>query len=57
MKLQKAMAVKDGMSYIHLLSPCILGWGYGILCPWMCAGWLSRQTIFLSGNMSGGNIG
>ena len=30
MKLQKAMAVKDGMSYIHLLSPCILGWGYGI---------------------------
>jgi pyruvate/2-oxoacid:ferredoxin oxidoreductase beta subunit len=24
------MAVKDGMSYIHLLSPCILGWGYGI---------------------------
>ena len=30
MKLQKAMAVKDGMSYIHILSPCILGWGYGI---------------------------
>jgi pyruvate/2-oxoacid:ferredoxin oxidoreductase beta subunit len=29
-KLQKAMAVKDGMSYIHLLSPCILGWGYAI---------------------------
>lgn len=30
MKLLKAKAVKDGMSYIHLLSPCILGWGYGI---------------------------
>ena len=30
MKLQKAMAVKDGMSYIHILSPCILGWGYNI---------------------------
>jgi len=30
MKLKKAMAVKDGMSYIHILSPCILGWGYGI---------------------------
>jgi len=30
MKLQKAMAVKDGMSYIHILSPCILGWGYSI---------------------------
>lgn len=30
MKLLKAMAVKDGMSYIHILSPCILGWGYGI---------------------------
>ena len=29
-KLLKAKAVKDGMSYIHLLSPCILGWGYGI---------------------------
>jgi phenylglyoxylate dehydrogenase beta subunit len=29
-KLQKAMAVKDGMSYIHILSPCILGWGYAI---------------------------
>jgi phenylglyoxylate dehydrogenase beta subunit len=29
-KLLKAMAVRDGMSYIHLLSPCILGWGYGI---------------------------
>jgi phenylglyoxylate dehydrogenase beta subunit len=30
MKLLKAMAVKDGMSYIHILSPCILGWGFGI---------------------------
>jgi pyruvate/2-oxoacid:ferredoxin oxidoreductase beta subunit len=30
MKLLKAMAVKNGMSYIHILSPCILGWGYGI---------------------------
>jgi len=29
MKLLKAMAVKDGMSYIHVLSPCILGWGFG----------------------------
>ena len=29
-KLLKAMAVKDGMSYIHILSPCILGWGYGM---------------------------
>ncbi|MCX8023502.1 MAG: thiamine pyrophosphate-dependent enzyme [Syntrophorhabdaceae bacterium] len=29
-KLLKAMAVKDGMSYIHILSPCILGWGYSI---------------------------
>lgn len=27
-KLQKAKAVKDGMAYIHLMSPCILGWGY-----------------------------
>lgn len=27
-KLLKAKAVKDGMSYIHILSPCILGWGY-----------------------------
>jgi len=25
-KLQKAMAVKDGMSYIHLYSPCPTGW-------------------------------
>jgi pyruvate/2-oxoacid:ferredoxin oxidoreductase beta subunit len=25
-KLTKAMAVKDGMSYIHLLSPCPTGW-------------------------------
>jgi len=25
-KLLKAMAVKDGMSYIHLLSPCPTGW-------------------------------
>jgi phenylglyoxylate dehydrogenase beta subunit len=30
MKLLKAKAVKDGMSYIHILSPCILGWGYNI---------------------------
>jgi phenylglyoxylate dehydrogenase beta subunit len=30
LKLQKAMSVRDGMSYIHLLSPCILGWGYGM---------------------------
>ena len=30
MKLLKAKAVKDGMSYIHILSPCILGWGYAI---------------------------
>jgi phenylglyoxylate dehydrogenase beta subunit len=30
MKLLKAKAVKDGMSYLHLLSPCILGWGYPI---------------------------
>jgi phenylglyoxylate dehydrogenase beta subunit len=30
MKLLKAKAIKDGMSYIHILSPCILGWGYGI---------------------------
>ena len=30
MKLLKAKAVKDGMSYIHILSPCILGWGYPI---------------------------
>lgn len=30
MKLMKARAVKDGMSYIHILSPCILGWGYAI---------------------------
>jgi phenylglyoxylate dehydrogenase beta subunit len=30
MKLEKAKAVKEGMSYIHILSPCILGWGYGI---------------------------
>jgi phenylglyoxylate dehydrogenase beta subunit len=29
-KLKKALAVKDGMSYIHILSPCILGWGYAI---------------------------
>ncbi len=29
-KLKKAMTVRDGMSYIHILSPCILGWGYGI---------------------------
>jgi phenylglyoxylate dehydrogenase beta subunit len=29
-KLMKAKAVKDGMSYIHILSPCILGWGYSI---------------------------
>ncbi len=29
-KLLKAMAVKDSMSYIHILSPCILGWGYAI---------------------------
>ena len=29
-KLLKAKAVKDGMSYIHILSPCILGWGYSI---------------------------
>ena len=29
-KLLKAMAVKDDMSYIHILSPCILGWGYAI---------------------------
>jgi phenylglyoxylate dehydrogenase beta subunit len=29
-KLMKAKAVKDGMSYIHILSPCILGWGYAI---------------------------
>ena len=26
-KLTKAMNVKDGMAYIHLLSPCPLGWG------------------------------
>ena len=25
-KLTKAMAVKDGMSYIHLFSPCTTGW-------------------------------
>ncbi|OGP53464.1 MAG: hypothetical protein A2Y65_06990 [Deltaproteobacteria bacterium RBG_13_52_11] len=30
MKLLKAKAVKEGMSYIHILSPCILGWGFGI---------------------------
>jgi|WetSurSiteA1Bulk_404760.scaffolds.fasta_scaffold24529_2 phenylglyoxylate dehydrogenase beta subunit len=30
MKLLKAKAVTDGMSYIHILSPCILGWGYAI---------------------------
>ena len=30
MKLQKAKAVKDGMVYMHILSPCILGWGYAI---------------------------
>ncbi len=30
MKLMKAKAVTDGMSYIHILSPCILGWGYAI---------------------------
>jgi pyruvate/2-oxoacid:ferredoxin oxidoreductase beta subunit len=29
-KLTKAMAVKDGMSYLHLLSPCIPGWGFNI---------------------------
>jgi phenylglyoxylate dehydrogenase beta subunit len=29
-KLMKAKAVRDGMSYIHILSPCILGWGYPI---------------------------
>jgi phenylglyoxylate dehydrogenase beta subunit len=29
-KLLKAKAVKDGMSYLHILSPCILGWGYAI---------------------------
>jgi phenylglyoxylate dehydrogenase beta subunit len=28
-KLQKAMAVKDGMSYIHLFSPCPTGWRAG----------------------------
>lgn len=27
-KLIKAMAVKDGMSYIHLLSPCPTGWRF-----------------------------
>jgi len=37
-KLQKAMAVKDGMSYINgpLEVPCILGWGYAI-----------RRSLFL----------
>jgi pyruvate/2-oxoacid:ferredoxin oxidoreductase beta subunit len=25
-KLKKAMAVKDGLSYIHLLTPCPTGW-------------------------------
>jgi pyruvate/2-oxoacid:ferredoxin oxidoreductase beta subunit len=30
MKLLKAKAVKDGMSYLHILSPCMLGWGYPI---------------------------
>ena len=30
MKLMKAKEVKDGMSYIHILSPCILGWGYAV---------------------------
>jgi pyruvate/2-oxoacid:ferredoxin oxidoreductase beta subunit len=25
-KLTKAMAVKDGMSYIHLYTPCTTGW-------------------------------
>ena len=29
-KLTKAMSIKDGMSYIHLLSPCIPGWGIDI---------------------------
>jgi phenylglyoxylate dehydrogenase beta subunit len=29
-KLVKAKEVKDGMSYIHILSPCILGWGYPV---------------------------
>ena len=29
-KLTKAKAIKDGMSYIHLLSPCIPGWGIEI---------------------------
>jgi len=27
-KLAKAMAVKDGMSYIHLLCPCVQAWGF-----------------------------
>jgi pyruvate/2-oxoacid:ferredoxin oxidoreductase beta subunit len=29
-KLQKAMAVKDGLSYIHVLAPCPTGWRYPI---------------------------
>ncbi|MFQ6033735.1 MAG: thiamine pyrophosphate-dependent enzyme [Candidatus Bipolaricaulia bacterium] len=27
-KLRKAMAVKEGMAYIHLLCPCVTGWGF-----------------------------
>ena len=26
-KLTKAMQVKDGLSYIHIFSPCPTGWG------------------------------
>ena len=37
MKLLKAKAVKDGMSYIHILSPCILGWDTPYLHRSMCA--------------------
>lgn len=33
MKLLKAVDVKEGMSYIHVLSPCIPGWGYAIPTP------------------------
>jgi phenylglyoxylate dehydrogenase beta subunit len=29
-KLLKAKEQKEGMSYLHILSPCILGWGYAI---------------------------
>ena len=29
-KLTKAMNVKDGMSYIHILTPCPTGWGFPI---------------------------